>query len=680
MSDDVREIEEPGKATRPSELREREALAQEVFESSALSTWISDHHGTAIRTNPACLAFFGATEEEVIGKYNVFKDRVIIEQGFLPVVERVFTLGETATFEMDYDFAAVDHVQVKNATHKWIKTVLTPLMDGAGQVTNVIVQTIDLTEITRARNALQEALRRQEQAVAAGNIGLWDWDLATGKVWFSREWKKQIGYAPEEITDSFAEWESRVHPEDLEAAKRNIQTMLEGSLQYHPIDFRFRHKDGSYRWILARATAIIGEDGQPERVIGTHLDITERKNLEAQVSQADRLSSMGTLAAGVAHEINNPLTYVLYNVESLTQDLRALGPAVARLVDALGPDRVREILGDDAELVAAARLSDLRSQSEDAEEGAYRVRDIVKALRTFTRVDEDRRVPVSLNDIIDSALEMANNELRFRAKVVRNYEQLPALVANDGKLAQVFLNLLINAAHAIPEGAAEDNKIALRTWVDGDHVVAEVRDTGKGISAADLSRIFDPFFTTKAIGEGSGLGLSICHNIVTELGGTITVESEVGEGTQFCVRLPISAAQTTSTAPSSEFPAVGSARRGRILIVDDEPHIGVVLERMLAEEHDTVFLSSALEAKRLLEQDQAFDGIVCDLMMPSMTGMDLHAWLAEQYPTLAKEMIFVSGGAFTPKARDFLARVPNARLEKPFAPKNLKALLRERLR
>jgi CheY-like chemotaxis protein len=269
---------------------------------------------------------------------------------------------------------------------------------------------------------------------------------------------------------------------------------------------------------------------------------------------------------------------------------------------------------------------------------------------------------------------MAFNEIKYRARLIKDLGRVPPVWATEGKLSQVVLNLLINAAHAIDEGNVEANRITVRSWSAGADAFVEVKDTGKGIPAEDRWRIFEPFFTTKPVGMGSGLGLSICRSIVTDFGGDIRVESEVGTGTRFVIRLPIHAEAPSRVRETGEAPAV-AARRGRILLVDDEEVILKATKRLLGGMHDVVTLNSAEAARAILEHDHAFDVILCDLMMPEMTGMDLHQWLAERHPALAEQMVFVTGGAFTPRAAQYLAALPNLKLEKPIEGAALKALV-----
>nr|MBA3455876.1 response regulator [Deltaproteobacteria bacterium] len=242
---------------------------------------------------------------------------------------------------------------------------------------------------------------------------------------------------------------------------------------------------------------------------------------------------------------------------------------------------------------------------------------------------------------------------------------------------QVFLNLVVNAAQAIREGDAEHNEIRIDTRLDGARAVIEISDTGAGIPPEIVGRIFDAFFTTKAIGVGTGLGLAICHRIVTDMAGELTVRSELGKGTTFSVALPVAetdhpgvAARLLPTAP------VVDARIGRILVVDDETLVGTSVKRIL-KSHDVHVLSNAKEALARCVAGEAYDLILCDLMMPDMTGMELHRELMRVGPRMAGRMIFMTGGAFTPEAREFL--ITRDHIEKPFNSADLRRLVQRHL-
>ena len=447
-------------------------------------------------------------------------------------------------------------------------------------------------------------------------------------------------------------------------------------------DIPLVHKDGAILYADVNfATIVIDER---KLVMGSVRDVTEKRALQARVAQADRLATMGMLAAGVAHEINNPLSYVLYNIEDLIADLPRLVDAVRLCSSALqaqvGDAAFAEVVGDAAQLLQPALLDDIVERAREALSGGQRIKAITRGLGTFSRVEQAERTKVDLKFPIECAINMAYNEIKFKAHLVKDLAKISCVFASDGKLSQVFLNLLINAAHSIDEGHPDDNRIGIRTWEDGGDVFVEVTDTGKGISKHDLDRIFEPFFTTKPVGVGSGLGLAICRSIVTEFGGDIRAESEVGHGSRFVVRL---AAYQQPELPSRD--SIGPRREtspnqgGRVLIVDDEPLIRASLRRMLESDHRVEMAASGTAGRDLLERDRNFDVILCDLMMPNMSGMELHEWLTKRDPALAARIVFLTGGAYTPWASQYMATVGNLRIEKPVEAADLRRIVVQRV-
>jgi nitrogen-specific signal transduction histidine kinase/CheY-like chemotaxis protein len=384
----------------------------------------------------------------------------------------------------------------------------------------------------------------------------------------------------------------------------------------------------------------------------------EQKKMQNQLLISDRMASMGTLAAGVAHEINNPLACVMVNLDLAVRD-------VAERAEKLG---------------LVAEFSEIREELHDAREATERIRNIVRDLKIFSRADEEKQGAVDVQRVMESTLRMAWNEIRHRARLVKDYGKTPPVAGSESRLGQVFLNLVVNAAQAIAEGRAASNEIRISTsTAPNGNVVIEIADTGSGMAPEVLGQLFTPFFTTKPVGVGTGLGLSICHGIIAGFGGTIDVTSEVGKGTAFRISLLPAPSEIKEERP---LPVVGKVpkRRGRFLVVDDEPIIAKVVLRLLSAEHDVITLGSAEEAFRRVEGGERFDVILCDLMMPQMTGMDLHAALSRVVPEQAGRMIFLSGGAFTVRARSFLAEVPNQRIEKPFDATHLRALINDRIR
>jgi signal transduction histidine kinase/ActR/RegA family two-component response regulator len=380
----------------------------------------------------------------------------------------------------------------------------------------------------------------------------------------------------------------------------------------------------------------------------------ERNRMVDQLMNADRLVAMGRLAAGVGHEINNPLTYVLSGLSVLADELDAL-----------------------AKVVPPERLSDARDTMAEMRQGLDRIRQVVRDLKTFSRPDEEPLRPVAVADVIESSLQMTMNEIRHRAALVKELGPVPPVLGNASRLGQVFLNLLVNATQAIPEGAADRNEIRVVSYVDGaGFVVIEIRDTGTGIAPDLVERVFEPFFTTREAQGGTGLGLSISRNLVASMGGAITVESRPEHGSCFRIRLPPAPADEPAE-PSQ--PAAQQPYRARVLVVDDDPLVLNAVRRTLVREHDVVGETSGRAALARIEAGEAFDLVLCDLMMPEMGGAELHAALATLRPELAARTAFLTGGAFTAAGQRFLDSVPNPCIEKPFDPDALRARLRRLL-
>jgi CheY-like chemotaxis protein/anti-sigma regulatory factor (Ser/Thr protein kinase) len=315
----------------------------------------------------------------------------------------------------------------------------------------------------------------------------------------------------------------------------------------------------------------------------------------------------------------------------------------------------------------AAQIDELRSALTEAQEGTVRIRRIVRDLRIFVRPDEGRPEVFDVRSLLESSISMAWSELRQRARLVRRMEAVPRVRATASRLGHVFLQLLLNAAQAIPEGDPAGNEVRVSTETDtAGKVVVSVSDTGIGIPNEDLGRIFDPFFTTKPVGAGTGLGLFVCHSMVRSFGGDLTVESEAGRGATFRVVLP----------PAEPRPVDG-ARRLRVLLVAEEARVGDPLERALAVEHDVTLARGGEEGIEILGRSAGFDVVMCELLMPKTSGVDLFRWLQREDPALARRTVFVVAASVTARARAFLAEVPNRRIAKPFDLDELRSVVGE---
>jgi two-component system, cell cycle sensor histidine kinase and response regulator CckA len=440
-----------------------------------------------------------------------------------------------------------------------------------------------------------------------------------------------------------------IHPDQHSIVQERIERIIDQGGANPLLKLKMLGKNGSSVEFESSSISI-QFDGKPA-VMAVLRDITLQNQLEHQAVLNEKLATVGTLAAGIAHEINNPLTYVLANLVFLRENL----------------DELKRQMEDKGHVHAGypKLFEEILEEIEETAQGGERIREIVRGLKSFVRFDEDEVTAVDLNKTIDSAINMTFHEFKHKARVEKDFAvHLPVLMANVGKLQQVFINLLINAAQSIEGNDPVDNKIHVRTALQEGSLLVEVTDTGKGIPPDILSKIFEPFFTTKPLGVGTGLGLSICDKIVRFYKGTMEVRSQVGKGTLFTVRLPL---ENGFEAPGTEPIPQSTQQRGRILIVDDEPGNLEVLNRVLKKKNDILSALTGLDALAILEREGGkVDVIVSDLNMPDMNGINLYKIVAQKFPGLEKRFIFITGGIFMAESRDFFKVVHNRCLEKPF--------------
>jgi PAS domain S-box-containing protein len=506
-------------------------------------------------------------------------------------------------------------------------------------------------ERRRWNERLKRSEARLEEAQAMAHVGNWDHDLERGELHWSKELYRIVGL-DEHKPVSYQSVLAYIHPEDRARVEATIDQARRAGDSYMS-EFRIVRTNGETRTLLVRGRFDAGSEGRARRSAGTVQDITERKEMEANLLIAGRMAAVGTLASGVAHEINNPLAAILGNLDYLTSRLEALAQERGELAG---------VIPQLAEVVA------------DSKDGAQRIRDVVKHLMVFSDPVDSGRTQFQLRPLLDAAIGMAQNALRHRAQVVREYADVPPVMGNEGRLAHVIVQLLVNAAQAIPDDLNGRGEVRVRTLraADGDAVI-EVHDNGVGIPRDILGRIFDPFFTTKPLGSATGLGLSTAHAIVTSLGGTLTVDSTPGHGSTFRLTLPTVQPHRPPTAKGTH-----AEPRPLVLIVDDDPAVGHMLQRLLAREYEVIVtLDATAASKQLAQYGSVIDVILCDVMMPKVTGMDFLESVRKSEPNMAKRIIFMTGGAFTPRAREFLENLPDQYLTKPFDPETLFSAVRQ---
>ena len=509
----------------------------------------------------------------------------------------------------------------------------------------IITFTRDITERRDATDSLARSERRFRQLIELAPDAVW---INDGRrlLFANPTAARMLRYDSVEALLA-TDVSKIVAPEDQASMRERTQQMFRTGVTMPPREYRTLRRDGTS--VMTEVQSMpIDWDGR-QALLGFARDVTSRKEMEARLGQSERLAALGTLLGGIAHEMNNPLSYTLLGIEQAMSQL--------------------------AQLTAPAEdIDKLRDALERALHGATRVAAVVGQIRASSRPDVDERGPVDLRAVMEAALRVTHNEIHHRARLVTDLAEIPPVFGSAQRLEQVFLNLLVNAVQALPDGRAENEiRVALRLTPSRESLI-EVSDNGPGIPDDVRSRIFDPFFTTKPVGLGLGLGLSICHGIVTNHGGTITVESAPGRGATFRILLPAKDAVTVERAasPPAATPSVPAGRR-RVLVIDDEPALAAMIRRVLSKECDVDLAVDAREGLERLGGPDAYDVILCDLMMPDMTGMDLFAEVARRHPGLERRFIFMTGGAFTPRATEFLAQVSNRRLEKPFETAVLKA-------
>jgi PAS domain S-box-containing protein len=483
---------------------------------------------------------------------------------------------------------------------------------------------------------------------------IYEWDIPNDTLRWNARMTDVLGHQPTPEREHIGWWREQVHADDRERAWTSLQRALRESELYWTCEYRFRRADGSYAWVFDRAALAYDIDARPVRMLGVMEDISRDRELESRLALASRLAAVGSLASGIAHEINNPLAWVTSNLSFALEEVKRLARGAA-----------------DVE-----RCEELGEALDDAQTGAGRIAQIVSDLRTFAHADHERLSPVSVKRVVEGALTMANNELKHRARLVRRLEAVPMVLANEARLGQAVVNLLLNAAWSAgtPGTTAE---IVVVTRTDGaGRAVVEVVDNGPPLSDDVLPHVFDPFYSARPSGEGIGLGLAVTQSIIRGFGGIVEVESGAGKGTAFRVVLP--------QVPEDELPLPAPSPpttepRAHIIVIDDEPAILTAIERMLAPFHEVVGFRHGLQALDAIRARPP-DVILCDVMMPEMSAAEVWDRLADTQPEILARVVLLTGGAFTREAQAFVDRSQAPVVDKPFSARTLRDVVRQLLK
>ncbi|HEX2660383.1 MAG TPA: ATP-binding protein [Polyangia bacterium] len=399
-------------------------------------------------------------------------------------------------------------------------------------------------------------------------------------------------------------------------------------------------------------TPLRDEAGKVVGLVALSNDVSELRKLQNTALQNDRVNALGTLAASMAHEINNPLTYVLAHGDAVNAELDVLDGILSDLNDPRVP-------------AARASVARVREDLAPVRSGISRIATITRDLRTFSRPDEATLAPVDVHAVVDAVLKLVRKEVEARAQLVLDLKDTPSVLGNEARLVQVILNLMFNALQALPVDAPVRHRIGIRTYTGGSLVVIEIGDSGPGVPPADRERIFEPFYTTKEIGIGTGLGLFVCRSVVRGLSGDVIVGDSEWGGALFRVTLPATAATQPAAAPVAV--AAPAARRRHVVIIDDDVLVLRALSTKLTRAGFRVTaIGSASAGLDLLLTASDIDLVYCDLMMTGMTGMELADTLERKAPGTARKMVFMTGGAFSPVAQDFVIKHRGHTVDKPF--------------
>jgi PAS domain S-box-containing protein len=387
-----------------------------------------------------------------------------------------------------------------------------------------------------------------------------------------------------------------------------------------------------------------------------------RANAEIRAAQnwlvnLEKMATIGRFASGLAHEVNNPMAYVLANLGHLSEASAFVVPVIRQYLESGKGGAERPRLEEIA--------SELDSIIQETLEGGRRVAEIVRQLHSFSNVADQAARWTDVHALIDSSIMMVSSQIRHRARLERHYFEVPEILCIPNNITQVIVNLLVNAVHAIEPGDPDNNMILVRTRCQSEQIVIEVQDSGCGIPQENLDRIMEPFFTTKQRGKGTGLGLAISASIVQQHCGTLEYESEVGKGTSAKLMLPVRGVLKPSTR-MGEKAASSTSNKLRILLVDDEESLLRALRRSLGRKHEVLTATSAQQAIDLLGDEGAVDLVISDLMMPDMNGLQLYETVIAKHPHLKGRIVFMSGGIFVEQIDSYIAEHALKVISKPF--------------
>lgn len=604
------------------EWERRQAEEQLRLHSAALNAanngiLITDLDGTITWANPAFSAISGYAPEDVLGR----NPRELVKSGqhHPKLFENLW-----ATIQAGHVWRGTLINRRKDGSHYSESQTISPIRDSAGEITHFVAVKEDVTEKIRAETTLQEARERLQRAVTAGNVALWEWDLETGNVVYSAEWLTQAGLEADGADHTMETWLRRVHPDDIAPLRQTLHACASAPHQRVQKEFRIGGEDGDTRWILLGAASEVDVVSHRTRLIGTNTDITDRKRLEQEYQQAQKMESIGRLAGGVAHDFNNLLGVIVGYSELILDTMGVANP--------------------------------LQESVMQIKRAADRATGLTRQLLAFSRRQILRPAVVDLNAIIEDAEKMLRRLIGEDIELCLDLQpRLGRVLADSGQIEQILMNLAVNARDAMPRGGRID-VVTRDVTLDerearqrpgghpGTYTSLVVRDTGMGMDERTLARIFEPFFTTKETGKGTGLGLATVYGIVKQSGGNIWVDSEPGDGSSFQIILPrIELDSLEARAPGSVEGTLPGTET--ILLAEDEEALRAVMELTLLRAGYTVIAATngAHALNLMADHDGVIDLIVTDVVMPGMSGPEFVERASEAYPGV--RVLYMSGYA-----------------------------------
>jgi len=621
-----------------AEIYQRTVFLESILDNANFWISLSDKEGKVTLWNKAAEYISGYTREEVMGHGRIWESLYPD-----PDYRRMVFAKYQQTAQEDPIEGLESKIMTKSGAEKTISWYCLGIRDVDGKSVGNVSIGEDITERMEMEVALRHSAEGYRRAIETPNSFVVELDREGGITLFNRFAEELTGYARGEVTGK--SWFEVFIPPDRREDIRKVFERVKAAGEPLTYENTIVTKDGR-ELLLLWTNSRIRDDA--ENVVGTlsyGIDVTQQRKLEKQLAQSEKMSALGQLISGVAHELNNPLTGVI-GYSQLLSGIDCDGE-VGRMVNII----CRE---------------------------AERCHKIVDSLLQFAREYDQEKEYTQINDIIESTLSLKRYQLYVdNVQLELNLsEDIPETVVDPHQIQQVFMNIINNAHQAMVEHAGQ-GKLAVETELKDDMIVIRFLDTGPGIPEENMERIFDPFFTTKALGKGTGLGLSICHGIVEKHGGSIYAETEADNGATFVVELPLESGEIALAAEpeqeESEF--VVSEFGSKILIVDDEQEILKLFTDILdILGHKAVTAGSGSQAMERLDEDE-YDLIICDMKMPGFGGEELYNHISVSQPKLAERMIFITGDTINPETQSFLQSTGNPYIGKPFSLEEIRRIM-----